>query len=107
MSISKSEFSAAIEAIGVSPYARSEGSPGSGCGPFSHQQSPSLAISQCVGAALLGMTAVPFDPYPANVKLGAQFEQHGPQLAVFQCNTTPVPPAMALPIENKRAHSID
>ena len=64
-------------------------------------------MSQCVGAALLGVTVVSFNPYPADMRLGAQFEQHGPQLAVFQRNTTPVPPAMALPIENKRAHSID
>ena len=64
-------------------------------------------IWKSIGSALEGVPIVAFEPLPLNVKLRVQLDQSGPQMSVLQLRSAAIPPAMALPPEDERAHPID
>lgn|SRR6185437_14142212 len=64
-------------------------------------------MRQSVGADLLKISVVPFDPCPTDVKLGIQRHQLRPQLTVLQLVSASISPALALPVEYEDSHSVD
>jgi len=64
-------------------------------------------MRQLVGAGLVAMPAVTFDPLPSDGKTWVQLDQFRPQFAVLQLGSAPVSPALALPAGDKCAHSIN
>lgn len=64
-------------------------------------------MRQFVGAGLVAMPAVTFDPLPSDGKTCVQLDQLRPQFAVLQLGSAPISPTLALPAEDKCAHSID
>jgi hypothetical protein len=64
-------------------------------------------IRKLIGAGLVAMSVVTFDPLPSDKKTCVQLDQLRPQFAVLQLGSAPVSPALALPAEDKCAHSVD
>jgi hypothetical protein len=74
---------------------------------MSEPESLRRSICESIGSALEGVPIVAFEPLPLNVKLRVQLDQLGPKMSVLQRCTAAIPPAMALPPEDERAHSVD
>ena len=74
---------------------------------LSHTERAGGVKRQFVGAGLVAMPAVTFDPHPSDRKLCIQPYQLRPQFTVLQLGSAPVPPALALPAGDKRVRSIN
>src|ERR1017187_9731186 len=105
MSISNSELVSAIDAICFSLLNVLNSSPALRRYLLSHTERAGGSIRQFVGADLVAMAAVAPDPLPSDGKACIQLDQLRPQFTVLQLGSAPISPALALPAEDKCAHS--